>query len=144
MNHFILVVTIKSFTIAVLLMFAELIWIHSISVIIPTSDQSGPYNPSKYLLTHITDYQQHRRNPGFYKAHSTTDVRFSLSPGSNLLQTETVRFSSGGKDRVLTQYTQCLVRTPHSHTFNSFIYLSWFCLTPPTHPPPTPSKNLPC
>lgn len=38
MNHFILVVTIKSFTIAVLLMFVELIWIHSISVIIPTSD----------------------------------------------------------------------------------------------------------
>lgn len=38
MNRFTLVVTIKSFTIAVLLMFVELIWIHSISVIIPTSD----------------------------------------------------------------------------------------------------------
>lgn len=38
MNRFILVATIKSFTIAVLLMFVELIWIHSISAIIPTSD----------------------------------------------------------------------------------------------------------
>lgn len=65
MNHFILVVTIKSFPIAILLMFVELIWIHSISVLIPTSDQSGPYSPSKYLLTNVTDYQQHCKIPGY-------------------------------------------------------------------------------
>lgn len=34
-----------------------------------------------------------------------------------------------------------LAWTSHSHTFNSFIYLSWFCLTS-LHLPPS-SKNLP-
>lgn len=33
----------------------------------------------------------------------------------------------------------CLAWTPHSHTFNSFIYLSWFWWTPLA----SPSKNLP-
>lgn len=86
MNHFILVVTIKSFTIAILLMFVELIWIHSISVLIPTLDQSGPYSPSKYLLTNVTDSQQHRKILRVLKA------LFSLHLGATFCRQEQSNF----------------------------------------------------